>query len=602
MKPAAIAFRFLHYRFAGLFFALLSIAVFFGAAGPTCRAGEAANRSSDAVVADRYQPIGAWTGQLLPPSPDRRDPSGGVPFRVENSPMPELIGKIIWLRWNMAMPWDQWFQTLKFDVAIDPARLKKAREAGLNPPDSINGWKAVSPLESLACARPGEMTVLLKNPEFQGDVLLINEEPVQICGEEMGLVRFIVPGDGDTYAAVHFDQGTGDFTGPTETVWMPRTHFSRSNTPIARSSTVEIEKSSLNRDGWYIYGRREQGVFKVEALEPRAMMRLTADRTVNGREPVKEYISHEHFADLAYGMTRVTELVPDRDHDWREGDKGLLIHLFGWRSHPDEKPGAGIPGVITGHFAFGIAEVSRCPLSGEPRWDLEYRQAYAHNREGIVAGSMKWHCYSGSLNRGWMYTIPISDTIVHIPELEPYDFNGWEVQPWKGLNRQLEKMQAVYRTGAGSGISSVKPDLSCVQDSHCALYSALRTFEETIAKTGKVKEWLTAMGPESDEAKRYLRLLLLVRKVKHLITAFGIAQGNWREFFRNPLGTRDPNAVESLVNALLSKNSVFPRKGNDNLLHIAAEMGYPCWSILTSQIGGVIPNLTPQAPTSTTVR
>ncbi|HQG27971.1 MAG TPA: hypothetical protein PLY73_05390, partial [Candidatus Ozemobacteraceae bacterium] len=116
------------------------------------------------------------------------------------------------------------------------------------------------------------------------------------------------------------------------------------------------------------------------------------------------------------------------------------------------------------------------------------------------------------------------------------------------------------------------------------------------------KEWLKAADTNADEVKRYLRLLLLVRHVKTCITAFGLAQGNWREFFNNPLATRNPNAVAEIINALLSRNSVFPRKGNDNLLHISADMKYPMWSILACQIGGLIPDITPMAPTSPTAR
>jgi predicted Abi (CAAX) family protease len=548
--------------------------------------------------------VGEWTGRLFAPNARERDPQGGVPMKIENSPLPELIGKVVWVRWNTEKPWDQWFQAMRYDVSFDPKNLEKAREGGLNPPETLAGWKAVSSLESLACARPGDMTVLLKNPEYRPHdrVLLITEEPVQICGRFQGLVRFVEPGAGDSYQVRFFDPRSGDFQTTPVTIGIPRRLFSRSNTPVARSSTVDIEKSPLNEQGWYAYGRFQEGRFQVEALEPRAITMLKADRSVTGRDEVKRYVSREHFDDLEPGLTRITELLPERDHAWSVGDKGLLVHLFGWRKHPDEKGGGAPLGLVTGHFAFGLAEVIACPLTGEPRFDLEYRQAYAHNREGIVAGSMKWHNYSGSLRRGWMYTIPISDTVIRIPELEPYDFDGWVVQPWKGLSRQFEKMHALYRTGAGSGISSVRPDISCVQDSHCALFSALRTFEETIAKTGAVKKWLAGKGADPEDVKRYLRLLALVRRVKHGITAFGLAQDNWRDFFKSPLATRNPTIAASLVNALLSLNSVFPRRGNDHILHIGADMGYPMWSILTCQIGGVIPQLVPQAPTSPTAR
>ncbi|HOY67691.1 MAG TPA: hypothetical protein PLP29_12445 [Candidatus Ozemobacteraceae bacterium] len=561
----------------------------------------AALRAEEGRSAECFKPVGEWTGRLLLPKPDQRDPSGGVPFKVENSPIPGLVGRILWVRWDTSRPWDQWFETLRFDISINPGRLAKTMKSGIHLPVALDGWKRVSALESLAGARPGEMTVLLEHPVLDGDVLRITEEPVQICGSRVALVRFERPAGDNRYRVTHFNPTAGDFSGPAETVSIPETSFTGPDTPVARSSTIGIERSRFNADGWYAYGRHENGIFIVEALEPRALMRIQADRTVSGVGPVKDYVSHEHLADLSPGLARVTELVPGRQHAWKEGDRGLLVHLFGWRHHPKDKGGV-VLGLVTGHFAFGLATVVRCPFTGEPRFDLEYLQCYAHNRVNIVSGRVKWHDYTGSLRRGWMYTIPVSDTIVRIPELEPYDFGGWVVQPWNGLRRQFEKMHAVYRTGAGSGISTVWPDVSCVQDSHCALYSALRTFEETIATSGRVKAWLNGAGSDKDEVKRYLRLLLLVRHVKKCITTFGLAQGNWREFLRNPLATRDPNAVAMVVNAALSRNSVFPRKGNDHLLHMAADIEYPMWSILACQIGGLIPELTPLAPTSPTAR
>ncbi|MFZ5950767.1 MAG: hypothetical protein ACOYXC_08675 [Candidatus Rifleibacteriota bacterium] len=556
--------------------------------------------ASKSVQKKFYQPIGKWTGRLYLPKSGKRDIAGGVVIRLENCPDPAMRGKLFWIRWDTREPWEKWFYGLRYDVKIDPEELEKALQNGLNPPVTLNGWKKVSPLESLAGARPGDMTVMLKNPVWTGKVLLIKEEPVQICGAHYALVKFLGPAGENRQRVVHFNPATGDFSGPKEIVTIPATFFSRANTPIARSSTVNIEKSPLNDEGWYIYGRHRGRMFEVEALEPRTAFALNSDISVSGKNEVKSYISREHFDNLRQGLVQRTEMVPDQEHSWQEGDRGLLIHVFGWREHPSEKSNPMMMGLVTGHFAFGMAEVVRCPFSGDLRWDYEYRQAYAHNREGIVAGSSKWHCYSGSLKRGWMYTIPISDTVIRIPELDPYDFDGWPVKPWSGLNRQFEKMQALYRTGAGTGISSVRPDISCVQDSHAALYSALRVFEETIAKTGAVKKWLGNNQADPDEIKRYLKLLLLVRDLKKSITTFGIAQSNWRDFFKQPLAARKGNMVKSLINAILSKRSVFPRKGNDNLLRLAADKGYQMWSILTCQIGGDIPDLEPLAPSSPT--
>ena len=553
-------------------------------------------------LAGYYRPVGEWTGKLFLPKKNKRDKAGGVVIRLENCPEPSLIGKLVWVRWDTREPVEKWFYAHRYDVNIDPERLKKALEDGLNPPVVLDGWKKVSLLESLAGGRPGDITVMLKNPEWTGKVLLIKEEPVQICGNSMALVRFLGPAGEDRQTVVHYDPGRGDFVGPKEVVSIPTKYFSRSNTPVPRSSTVDIEKDQLNKDGWYIYGRRLGNRFDVEAIEPRAAFSFKSDISVSGQNEVKRYISKDHFDNLKPGLLQRTELLPGESYNWKEGDKGLLIHLFGWREHPDEEAGPSMMGLVTGHLSFGFGTVVRCPFTGDLRWDFEYRQVYAHNREGLVGGSMKWHNYSGSLRRGWMYTIPISDSVIRVPELEPYDFNGWKINPWQGLSRQFEKMHALYRTGAGAGISSVKPNISCVQDSHAALYSALVTFQETIAKTGKVKEWIEGEGRDSDEVKRYLRLLLLVRDIKKSITTFGLAQGAWRDFVNKPLATRDPNAVVSVINALMARKTIFPRKGNDNLMRLAADKGYPMWSVLTCQIGGLIPGLKPQAPTSPTAR
>ena len=47
--------------------------------------------------------------------------------------------------------------------------------------------------------------------------------------------------------------------------------------------------------------------------------------------------------------------------------------------------------------AFGEAEVIADPFGGEPRFDLRYRQIYANNPDGIVAGSQEWSAWSGNL-------------------------------------------------------------------------------------------------------------------------------------------------------------------------------------------------------------
>jgi predicted Abi (CAAX) family protease len=73
---------------------------------------------------------------------------------------------------------------------------------------------------------------------------------------------------------------------------------------------------------------------------------------------------------------------------WAIGDHALLIHAFGGIGGPGGEPTPGF--TVTGHFAFGEAEVIADPFGGEPRFDLRYHQIYANNPDGIVAGSQEW--------------------------------------------------------------------------------------------------------------------------------------------------------------------------------------------------------------------
>lgn len=67
-------------------------------------------RVNSALEGSRYyRPIAEWSGQLIHPSIDRRDPAGGIPFKIEQSPDRSLIGKTVWLRWDTSEPWEQWF-------------------------------------------------------------------------------------------------------------------------------------------------------------------------------------------------------------------------------------------------------------------------------------------------------------------------------------------------------------------------------------------------------------------------------------------------------------------------------------------------------------
>jgi len=547
-----------------------------------------------------YKPIGEWGGQIILPQRAKRLPGGAVPMLVFSSPRKELIGRIIKLAWNPSNKDENWFDELSVDVNFNPSTQAFGERVGCRFPTVLNGWEKVSPLESLAANRSEEtIEVILRNPVYSDGTLYISEEPVQVNGALVCLARFKGKAEGNLRTIVHYNPETRRFDGPEEIVTiMPRKPAPKEDAP--NTSMENIENTGLNSGGWYLYGKRLKHTFLVKSLEPRLHLLLQPTTCLDKPDDIRQFVNRGVFDGIRPGLFRKTYSAEKQtagiSKDWPVGSRHLLIHLFGWRKTPQHKPGVmDFLNLVTGHFSFGFAEVVRDRFTGEARWDIEYKQVYGHNREEVVSGSMKWHAYMGNLRRGWMYSIPVADTIIKIPELEPYNINGRAIRPMRGLARELEKMMAKYRVGSGSGCSMVRPDVSCVQDSHCALYGALDCLINNIGRHPQVLAWRKA---GSADAQRFEALTSLGQAVEKRIVSFGTAQGNWQEFVKVPFGTRNPSKVMALVNTMLSIKTVFPRAAYDHLLALSAQRKYPMWTILTCQIGGEIPGLIPQKPTS----
>lgn len=575
-------------------------------------------KQSVSEVSSAYRPIAPWTGTLFLPRPDARDPEGGVLLEVTNSPRPELIGQMVVVRWDQSMPWDRWFTERSRDVTFNQDLLKEIKKYKMSPPWLIDGWKKVSPLESYAAGRSGEMEVLLKDPELRDGMLFITREPVEISGVQVALIRFEGASEDTLRKVSHYNSLSRTFDGPSEIVSIPETFFDNPDFPIPFTTTVDIESTALNKLGWYIFGRRENGVFRVEAIEPREPFRLSPWTIKIGRDDARAFLCHEEYQDLksqTIGMS-VVEPVPERfpgqnkaniadyvENVWPVGTKGILAHLFFAWKNPSHKVSRGVlpGGVTTGHFSLGFAEVVLDPFTGEKRFDIEYCQIYGNNVNQIFSNTQKWHTYGGNLKRGLMFLEPFSDTIFQVPELAPYDIDGWKIKPLDGLRRELEKMMALYRNGAGGGIATIRPDMSCVQDTSAAMFSALKTLEVGVAASGKTRDWAKAGGEQSKEVRRYLSLLHLSRELEKMLTFFGIPQGRWRDFIAHPLATRDTSKLAMVLgNTLVGIKTMLPRNVRDHVLKIAIDRGYPIWSIQTVQIGGKIAGMIPVAPSCPT--
>lgn len=554
-----------------------------------------------ADAAALYRPIGEWTGRLILPKASERTPDGSVLVELENAPDPSLVGATVRLRFDLSAPDADWYESVRSDIAFDPAKLEKVRKAGRAVPERLNGWANVSPLESLAGARAADdVRVLLAGARRSADGLVVDREPVQISGARVALVRFVGPAAGDLRTVAHWNRSTRAFDGPIERIRIPAEIYDR-EPGAPRGTTLGIESVPFNVEGFYIYGRRDGGTFAVEALEPRAALALPPTATAVGRDAADEAIREGFWGNLSSGLFRALRFEPSARaaaDPFPVGSSHLVSHLFGGRTYLRTGVCDGLNlGCVTGHFSFGVARVAECPFTGDPRFDVTYKQVYAHTMAGIVSGSLKWHEYMGNLARGWMYAIPVGDTIVRIPELDPYDIDGEIYDPIRGFERELERVMAVYRTGAGSGISSVGLAMSCVQDSHCGLYLAIAKFK---SRSGpRLEAWIARGG---DEPARVRRLFSLCDEALSRFTLFGVTRGDWKAASENLLVTRDQSVFEQALHAIQSVRTMFPRRGNDNLLHLAAARGYPMHGVLTCFAGGLQPDLLPVAPTSPTIR
>ncbi len=266
----------------------------------------------------------------------------------------------------------------------------------------------------------------------------------------------------------HYNRRSGRFDGPREIIrlpLLPRDRFGR-----LLFDPTGLERSEPNRQGWWIQGAPgPDGVFTVQALEPRALLTPRPEQQIKGTVASLSKLLRGSWSppQLIRGTLHSTALLPDGvpSLDWKPGQRALLMHLFGGIGGPGGEPVSGW--TVTGHFAFGEARVVEDPFSGQPRLQIRYHQIYANNPNGIVAGSQDWSAYGGNLQRGWLGTRPFSDALI---PLGPRVLDAIAVQ--------AELLAARYRSGDGHGVALVTPATSCVQDSAQALWIALRQLQQ----------------------------------------------------------------------------------------------------------------------------
>ncbi len=555
----------------------------------------------------RYQPIADWMGRLILPKSDERSDVRGAWFEVHHADQAhgQLAGKTVKLRWSDDPLVQRRVRAVTRDVFFSADAEYSLRHSGWIEPVRLNHWQLVDPLESLAGSRPNDdAIVMLVGPvevlEENGDtVLRITREPAQIGGRYYGLVRFVEPAGAERYRVVHFNRASRAFDGPDEIVSTPAAVADTDNRPP--SSLQAIEKSPLNADGWYVYGAPDaQGIFVVEALGPRALLRAQPQRTVAGRAPAWRFVRKEAWGDIAArkGTASSTFLSGDAGNAptavWQEGDCALLIHTYGGIGGQMGEKAASGP-VYFGHFAYGEARIVHDPLADEPRFEIVYHQVYSHNTDGLVAGTLHWSRFMGHRQFGWAGVRPTCDILLrHDAFTSDFQLDATgSVSVLGTLALQLEAMTARYRIGDGTGCTYVGPANNCAQDSNQALFATLRTVNQFVEENPAQVAWATQ---HPDEAQRYQRLKLLEKDLGRRLNPFGSPRRDWSANEFNLGTTLEDAPLQQLWLGLSSWRMLFPRYASDTIAGAFLDHGASAWVLTTDVIGGTRPEIEPVAP------
>lgn len=560
----------------------------------------------------RYVPMAAWIGRLiLPPKAER---FRGVYYEVHQAPAEygDLIGQVVKLRWADHPTVQKFVQAATHDVHFSADAEYSSRVSGAVHPVRLNHWLQVDPLESLAGSLPTDaLIVAVEHPDVEqaatGTTLRIRSQPMEVTGRYYGLVQFIEPLADHRYRVRHFNRASRAFDGPEEIVSLP---------PVQKfeiygsypSSSQALEKSPHNEQGWYIYGALDaRGAFVVQALGPRALFRLQPDRVVfGGAKTAYRYIRRESWANVVAQKGKVSsvlctqrdngrpEAIRDAIADWQEGDRALLVHTYGGIGGENKEPAAFSP-IFFGHFSYGRADVVRDPLADELRFEIRYHQVYAHNIDGLIAGTLHWSRYQGDRQRGWLGTRPTCDLLI---KLEPfdhrYDFGRFALSPLGRMEAYLQAMTARYRIGDGTGGTFVGPSNNCAQDSNQALFASLQTLtRSTQDYETELQAWLSR---HPDQVEPFRQILALSTDMKRTLQPFGNPRPDWEKNEFNLGSSLEDEPLRNLIMGLGSWRTVLPRKASDVVVQKFLTYGASVWVLRTSQVGGTDPTIEPIAP------
>jgi predicted Abi (CAAX) family protease len=373
-----------------------------------------------------------------------------------------------------------------------------------------------------------------------------------------------------------------------------------------------LAEGALNQEGWLVSGVPDgTGAFVVQALLPRRLRRLAPQRVIPQRRAAWRYLRHQAWADTTPGAASSVLVAGQRAdgaeahtllNAWQEGDRLLVLHVFGGIGG-EQREQALRGGVCTGHFAYGFGRVLREPLAGgELSVAVDYRQVYAHNPDGLVAGAHDRWRYLGERQWGWLGCRPVADILVRFPAFTGnYSLGpaGAERQrcPLDHFDRQLMAMTARYRTGDGSGGSFVGPAHNCAQDSNLALFAAIRDLETEIRGTEpqRLRAWEQR---HPDQAERLHTLLELERTLRRRLLPVPPLRDDWQQGSFRLGSSLEDQPLHDLLQGLGSWRSLLPRLACESVLKVFLDMGASALVLRANQVGGRNPRIAPVAPLS----
>jgi predicted Abi (CAAX) family protease len=577
--------------------------------------------------ASRYLPAATWLGRLILPPPEQRAAVMGALFEVHlaGEGYEHLVGQTVWLRWTDDPLANARFWGVTKGVIFDKAAHTDAAK-GVVLPQRVNNLPLVNPFESLAASLPADEVIVRLHEPVQvvagapggtpggtpggadggapPTVLYTPREPVQTTGRYYGLVQFQGPdpsqeSGGDRFRVAHFNRESGAFDGPQEVLRLPPL------VPDAnghrRASSLHIERSPANGEGWYVYGAPDrEGTFVVQSLAPRGLLRLRPGQIVVGREAGKDYLKPKTWkAHSEKGTFTSDLLLPDGSDPqagleaWREGDAALVVHLWGLIGGRKPEPSAKTP-LAWGHTSLGVAQVVREPLSGDLIFDIEYQQIYIHNTDGIIAGAQHWTRYSGDRQFGWLGTRPIQDVLIKLDCFtEDFQIGTLRRSALTQLAYQLEQMAARYRIADGRGATHLTAANNCSQDSSQALYAAIKVIEEAVTGRADILEW---RRQDAEGGARMERLLALGRDMRKALLPFGSARADWEHGTATLGVSLTTHPLRSLGLAVRSWRTLLPSVAARSIAGIFIDHGASAWVLRTNQVGGEDPDIAPFVP------